>query len=150
MALKRLRKDFFEMEHDPPALCSAAPIGDDFFLWEAIILGAPNSCYAGGIFKLHLKFSSDYPFKPPTVTFLTKIYHPNIKFENGNICLDILSNQWKIVYGVPQILLSITGLLDEPNPDSPYNDEAADLYQRNRSAYNQKAAEYVRKYAMTP
>jgi len=52
-----------------------------------------DSPYTGGIFYLKITFPSDYPFKPPKVTFTTKIYHPNIS-SSGSICLDILQGQW--------------------------------------------------------
>ena len=52
-----------------------------------------DSPYAGGVFFLSIAFPTDYPFKPPKVSFTTKIYHPNIN-GNGSICLDILRDQW--------------------------------------------------------
>jgi len=52
-----------------------------------------DSPYAGGVFFLSISFPTDYPFKPPKVSFTTKIYHPNIN-ANGSICLDILRDQW--------------------------------------------------------
>jgi ubiquitin-conjugating enzyme E2 D/E len=52
-----------------------------------------ESPYAGGVFFLSISFPVDYPFKPPKVSFTTKIYHPNIN-ANGSICLDILRDQW--------------------------------------------------------
>lgn len=52
-----------------------------------------DSPYSGGVFFLSLTFPTDYPFKPPKVSFTTKIYHPNIN-ANGSICLDILRDQW--------------------------------------------------------
>ena len=52
-----------------------------------------DSPYAGGVFFLSIAFPTDYPFKPPKVSFTTKIYHPNIN-ANGSICLDILRDQW--------------------------------------------------------
>jgi len=38
-------------------------------------------------------FPSDYPFKPPKVTFMTRVYHPGINRFGGNN-LDILKDQW--------------------------------------------------------
>ena len=52
-----------------------------------------DSPYSGGVFFLSITFPTDYPFKPPKVSFTTKIYHPNIN-ANGSICLDILRDQW--------------------------------------------------------
>lgn len=52
-----------------------------------------DSPYTGGVFFLSITFPTDYPFKPPKVSFTTKIYHPNIN-ANGSICLDILRDQW--------------------------------------------------------
>lgn len=46
-------------------------------------------------FNLCIDFSKEYPFKPPTVKFTTKIYHPNVS-ENGEVCLPLLSKEnWK-------------------------------------------------------
>uniref|UniRef100_A0A672GUE8 E2 ubiquitin-conjugating enzyme n=1 Tax=Salarias fasciatus TaxID=181472 RepID=A0A672GUE8_SALFA len=82
-----------DLQRDPPAQCSAGPVGDDLFHWQATIMGPGDSPYQGGVFFLTIHFPTDYPFKPPKVAFTTKIYHPNIN-SNGSICLDILRSQW--------------------------------------------------------
>ena len=69
--------------------CSAGPLGDDLFNWQATIMGPDGAPYLGGVFFLKTNFPADYPFKPPKVAFTTKIYHCNIN-ANGSICLDIL------------------------------------------------------------
>lgn len=86
-------QELTDLGRDPPSSCSAGPIGDDLFHWQATIMGPSDSPYAGGVFFLNLHFPTDYPFKPPKVNFTTKIYHPNIN-SNGSICLDILRDQW--------------------------------------------------------
>jgi hypothetical protein len=59
------------------------------------------------------------------------MFHPNV-YADGGICLDILQNRWSPTYDVSAILTSIQSLLDEPNPNSPANSVAAQLYQENR------------------
>jgi ubiquitin-conjugating enzyme E2 D/E len=93
MALKRIQRELLELGRDPPANCSAGPVGDDLFHWQATIMGPDDSPYSGGVFFLDIHFPADYPFKPPKVSFTTRIYHCNIN-SNGGICLDILKEQW--------------------------------------------------------
>jgi ubiquitin-protein ligase len=62
------------------------------------------------------------------VRFVSKMFHPNV-YADGGICLDILQNRWSPTYDVSAILTSIQSLLDEPNPNSPANSVAAQLYQ---------------------
>lgn len=105
-------QELIDLGRDPPSSCSAGPTGDNMFQWQATIMGPVrntimtqeshdltfsyvqgDSPYAGGVFFLSIMFPTDYPFKPPKVSFTTKIYHPNIN-ANGSICLDILRDQW--------------------------------------------------------
>ncbi len=74
----------------------------------------------GGIFKLELFLTEEYPMAPPKVRFLTKIYHPNID-KLGRICLDILKDKWSPALQIRTVLLSIQALLSAPNPDGTYN-----------------------------
>jgi ubiquitin-conjugating enzyme E2 D/E len=92
MALKRVQKELTDLRRDPPATCSAGPVDEsNYFNWVASIMGPEDSPYQGGVFFLNIVFPSDYPFKPPKLTFTTRIYHPNVN-SNGSICLDILKD----------------------------------------------------------
>lgn len=144
--LKRIKKELSDIERDPPSNCSAGPEGDDFYHWKATIIGPGDSPYANGIFHLDIYFPSDYPFKPPKVKFLTKIYHPNINAK-GSICLDILSNEWSPALTIGKVLLSISSLLTEPNPDDPLVSEIAGLYKTDKAKYEKIAKEWTVTYA---
>ncbi|XP_038641079.1 ubiquitin-conjugating enzyme E2 D4-like isoform X1 [Chiloscyllium punctatum] len=147
MAKRRILKEYQDLERDPPALCSAGPVGDDYFHWQATIMGPSDSPYQGGVFFLNIHFPSDYPFKPPKVSFTTKIYHPNIN-SNGSICLDILRSQWSPALTLSKVLLSICSLLCDPNPDDPLVPEIAHTYKSDREKYNKLARDWTNKYAM--
>ncbi|KAF3897608.1 Glutaryl-CoA dehydrogenase [Trichophyton interdigitale] len=147
MALKRINKELTDLGRDPPSSCSAGPIGDDLFHWQATIMGPEGSPYAGGVFFLAIHFPTDYPFKPPKVNFTTPVYHPNIN-SNGSICLDILRDQWSPALTISKVLLSICSMLTDPNPDDPLVPEIAHLYKKKDGEYERIAAEWTRKHAI--
>lgn len=160
MALKRINKELQDLNRDPPANCSAGPtgmfkkqhmysffIGDDLFHWQATIMGPKDSPYEGGVFSLSIVFPADYPFKPPKLHFQTKIYHCNIS-ANGSICLDILRDQWSPALTIGKVLLSISSLLTDPNPNDPFVPEIAQLLKTDAKKHDQYAREWTQKYAI--
>ncbi|XP_062940458.1 ubiquitin-conjugating enzyme E2 D2-like [Cynocephalus volans] len=146
MALKRIEKELLDLACDPPTHCSAGPVRDDLLHWQATIMGPNDSPYQGGVFFLKIQFPPDYPFKPPSVAFTTRIYHPNIN-KNGNICLNILKSEWSPVLTVSEVLLSVCSLLCDPNPDDPLVPEIAMIYKYDRQKYEKTAREWTQKYA---
>ncbi|GLJ49210.1 hypothetical protein SUGI_1038900 [Cryptomeria japonica] len=136
-----------DLQKDPPTSCSAGPVADDMFHWQATIMGPPESPYSGGVFLVTIHFPPDYPFKPPKVAFRTKVFHPNIN-SNGSICLDILKEQWSPALTISKVLLSICSLLTDPNPDDPLVPEIAHMYKTDRSKYETTARSWTQKYAM--
>jgi len=141
-ARRRLIRDFKKLQSDPPYGVSGAPMNNDIMKWQAVILGPDETSWEGGTFQLELFFSDDYPNRPPDVRFVTDVFHPNV-YMDGNICLDILHDQWSPVYDISAILTSIQSLLSDPNPNSPANSEAARLYSENRREYNRRVQQCV-------
>lgn len=141
-AQRRLIRDLKRLQDDPPAGVCGAPIDDNIMYWNAVIFGPDGTPFEDGTFNLRLEFSEEYPNKPPRVVFTSKMFHPNV-YADGSICLDILGNTWSPTYDVIAILTSIQSLLDEPNPNSPANSVAAQLYTENRREYEKRVKECV-------
>jgi ubiquitin-protein ligase len=81
VASKRLFQEYKHLTQDPPDGITAGPVEeDDLFVWEALIEGPEGTPYEGGIFPAELKFPKDYPLMPPTMKFLSDIWHPNGEF----------------------------------------------------------------------
>jgi ubiquitin-conjugating enzyme E2 D/E len=119
-------------------------INNNIYHWEAIITGPIDSPFKDGIFLLDLEFPKEFPFKPPKVIFKTPVFHPNINSQ-GIICLDILKGSWSPALTIQKVLLSITSLLSDPNPNDPLDTDAANLYKNNKDLYNKKVIEMIKK-----
>jgi len=145
-AAKRIQKELAEISLDPPANCSAGPKGDNLYDWVASIMGPDGSPYSGGVFYLDIHFPQDYPFKPPKVSFRTRIYHCNIN-SNGAICLDILKDNWSPALTISKLLVSISSLLTDANPNDPLVGSIAQEYMNDREKHDATAKEWTQRYA---
>ena len=144
---KRLNAELVEITKDPPTNCSAGLKENNLLHWEATIIGPTDSPYNGGVFNLDIEFLQTYPFKPPKIKFVTKIYHPNID-RSGNICLDILKDQWSPALSISKVLLSICSLLTDPNPEDPLDPSVAEVYKKNKAQFDITAREWTQKFAV--
>ena len=93
-------------------LC-AAPRDDNILEWYGYIFGPVNTVFEDGTFKIKLLFSENYPNKPPIITFITEMFHPNI-YADGRICLNILDKNWTSTQHIGTILLSIQVIIVRP------------------------------------
>ena len=144
---KRLKFEIKNLRESDLHEVSAGPKSEDnLYAWEATIIGPSGSPFEGGVYKLDINFPENYPFKPPKIEFKTKMYHPNIDSQ-GAICLDILKSQWSPALNITKILLSLSSLLTDPNPDDPLDGASAAVYKEDREKYNQTVREYKEKYA---
>ena len=145
-SIYRIKQELKTLQSDPPLSCSAGPVKDDYYHWNAFIYGPSDSPYEGGVFSLDIRFPIEYPFKPPKVKFKTRIYHPNIN-KYGSICLDILNKSWSPALTTSKLLLSISSLLSDTNPEDPLDVGAANIYKANKEDFFNLAKTYTIKYA---
>lgn len=145
MNSRRVTKELQDITNHPPANCSATA-GDDIMNWVATITGPKDTPYEDGVFILTVEFTKEYPFKPPIIKFGTRVFHPNID-KNGNICLDILKEQWSPALTMDKVLLSICSLLTDPNADDPLDPESANMYKFNRTEFDSTAKKFTLQYA---
>jgi len=144
--ISRLTKEASLMKKEYIDNVSVDSKNGSLYEYEATIIGPIGTPYEGGIFKLSISITKDYPFKPPLVIFNTKIYHPNIN-SSGSICLDILKTNWTPALTISKILISICSLLSEPNPNDPLVPEIANLLKTNPEQYLRTAKEWTLTFA---
>ncbi|XP_005176727.1 ubiquitin-conjugating enzyme E2 R2 [Musca domestica] len=162
-AVRALSLEYKSLQEEPVEGFRVKLVNEDnLFEWEVAIFGPPDTLYQGGYFKAHMKFPPDYPYSPPSIRFLTKVWHPNV-YENGDLCISILHppvddpqsgelpcERWNPTQNVRTILLSVISLLNEPNTYSPANVDASVMYRRWRDSQG-KDNEYpniIRKQAL--
>lgn len=112
------------------------------------IRGPEGTPFSDGMFRVRVYLPKEFPFKSPSIGFITKIFHPNIDETSGSVCLDVLNQVWSPLYDVLNIIeIFLPQLLLYPNAEDPLNPEAGKLYLSSREAYEKRALEYVKKYA---
>lgn len=90
--VKRLKKELASLtdKSNQDDSIQLTPSQESIMQWSAIITAADDSVYFGYRFKLSIEVPMEYPMIPPMIRFVTKIFHPNVLFDSGEICLDIL------------------------------------------------------------
>uniref|UniRef100_V9L9R9 E2 ubiquitin-conjugating enzyme n=1 Tax=Callorhinchus milii TaxID=7868 RepID=V9L9R9_CALMI len=115
-------------------------------LWNGLLI-PENPPYDKGAFKIEIVFPTEYPFKPPRITFKTKIYHPNID-EKGQVCLSIISaDNWKPATRTHQVINALLTLVNVPEPEHPLRADLAEEYSKDHKKFLRQAEEHTRKYS---
>jgi len=108
--------------------------------WECRIPGKAGTPWEGGLYRLRMLFTEDYPSSPPKCVFQPPgFFHPNV-YPCGTVCLDLLNEyqNWRPSTTVRQILLGIQTLLEEPNPNSPAQAQAISFFLQNKEEYERR------------
>ena len=138
-AVRDITNEFFSFDPDIENT-------DSGFKCNGILFGH-YGFYKGCIIKFEMIFPKDYPNNPPTVNFITKIFHPNI-YTDGKVCISILHAggdetnyeddglRWSPAQTLYSIITSIHFVLHNPNIESPANIDAALMLRTNPEEYN--------------
>lgn len=146
-ATKCIMRQYVDFMSNPVEGCTVYVNEDNCFGWKAVMTGLPYP-YDGGIWVLTIDFPHDYPFKPPRIRFTTPVYHCNIS-NDGNICLDVLKDQWSPAITISTAMRSIKELLFDCNSDDPLDTFKAQLYRDNKGAYQRAAKEHTERFALS-
>ncbi|XP_068617348.1 ubiquitin-conjugating enzyme E2-22 kDa [Battus philenor] len=153
IAAKRIKREFKEVmksEEVAGGVLKLELVNDSWTELKGQIAGPPETPYEGGTFLLEIKVPETYPFNPPKIRFMTKIWHPNVSSVTGAICLDILKDQWAAALTLRTVLLSIQALLSAAEPNDPQDAVVAKQYRENLLLFTLTAKHWTNIYAGGP
>ncbi|KAF9466342.1 ubiquitin-conjugating enzyme/RWD-like protein [Collybia nuda] len=146
-AVRRIQKELRDLATNPIDGVTVEPKDDNLFEWKCSIKAASDSPYKSGTFHFTVILPPTFPFKAPTVTFKTKIYHPGINDE-GAICVPVLRDEWKPSVTLSSVLAIIQEKVNNPSPDDPFEPEIAALLKNDKAKFLAMAREHTKKNAM--
>eukprot|EP00245_Coleochaete_scutata_P007237 TRINITY_DN22388_c0_g1_i1.p1 TRINITY_DN22388_c0_g1~~TRINITY_DN22388_c0_g1_i1.p1 ORF type:complete len:156 (+),score=11.66 TRINITY_DN22388_c0_g1_i1:111-578(+) len=147
----RLIKEYKEVMRDTSPEADIKLVCDEtnIYRWTALIRGPSETPYYGGVFQLSFNVPEQYPIVPPTVRFATRIFHPNVHFKTGEICLDILKTAWSPAWTLQSVCRAVITLLAHPEADSPLNCDCGNLLRSGDDrGYKSMAKMYTKLHAM--
>ncbi|XP_013133770.1 PREDICTED: ubiquitin-conjugating enzyme E2-22 kDa [Papilio polytes] len=153
IAAKRIKREFKEVmksEEVADGTLKLELVNNSWTELKGQIAGPTETPYEGGKFILEIKVPETYPFNPPKIRFLTRIWHPNVSSVTGAICLDILKDQWAAALTLRTVLLSIQALLSAAEPNDPQDAVVAKQYRENIELFNLTAQHWTNVYAGGP
>lgn len=143
----RVLKELKDIEQDRSSGVFVKVVGDSITKLTGRITGPKDTPYEGGTFLVDIDLSEQYPYQPPKMKFITRVWHPNISSQTGAICLDILKDQWSPALGIKTALLSLQVLLECPQPDDPQDAVVAEQYMKRFAEFQRQAKAWTDQYA---
>jgi ubiquitin-conjugating enzyme (huntingtin interacting protein 2) len=148
---RRIAKEIAEISNDHLSGVTVESFeGDSLTHLRGRFRGPPDTPYEGGTFDVDIVIPPEYPFRPPNMKFITKLWHPNVSSVTGAICLDTLSSQWSPVLTIKNALISLQSLLSTPEPKDPQDAEVASMMIKNPKEFEHVARDWAVKYAGAP
>ncbi|XP_056442132.1 uncharacterized protein LOC130379376 [Gadus chalcogrammus] len=143
---KRILEELRSLHCDPHPYLTIFPSESDFTFWKILLQGPPDTSYENGTFELYCQFGPDYPVKPPTIRFVTVMYHCNIN-SSGRICHNIFDRGYNAHITMKEILEAVYGLLIAPEAEDPLDSILAEKFQSSLDEYEQEAKDHTAKTA---
>jgi len=141
-------KEKSSLDKSPPDFCRFEIVNEDIHHWRAFLTGPPKTPYAGGTFVIDFNFPAQYPFKPPEIIFATKIYHPNVKLDTGEICNDLVNENWGPTLNVRNCAEILKDMMENPQPDHPLEAAIATQMLEKPKEFEKAAAKHTKQHAM--
>ncbi|KAI5286535.1 hypothetical protein KEM54_006696 [Ascosphaera aggregata] len=151
--IRRIMKELASVrEDDDITHLSVVPLAgdEDITQMKASFPGPQGTAYEGGTFWVEIRIPPQYPFKPPLMRFITRIWHPNVSSQTGTICLDTLGKAWSPILTLKSALISLQSLLSTPEPRDPQDAEVAKMLLESPERYERVARSWTAKYAGGP
>ena len=134
----RLQKDITELDL-PSSIEVSFPDPSNLFQFELVII-PQQGYYIGGRFRFSVDVNNNYPIEAPKIKCMQTVYHPNIDVQ-GNVCLNILREDWSPVLSLNSLFIGLNFLFLEPNPNDPLNKEAANLLVKDKHSFKRHVAD---------
>jgi len=147
MADARVQRELKEIAKDTLSGVSVELVGSSIRKMKGCVEGPKDTPYENGFFYVDIELCDNYPFVPPKMRFITKVWHPNVSSANGFICLDILKTKWSPALTIKTALISLQALLASPEPDDPQDGVVAKQYLTDYKEYQKTAKEWTATYA---
>ena len=144
-SMPRINKELADIESDASCGVRVEPVAGNKMV--GYFTGPDDTPYAGGTFSVDILIPQGYPFEPPKMKFITRVWHPNVSSVTGAICLDILKDQWSPALTIKTAMISLQALLCSPVPEDPQDGQVAQQYLNDFEAFEAKAAEWTRVHA---
>ncbi|XP_020595109.1 ubiquitin-conjugating enzyme E2-17 kDa-like [Phalaenopsis equestris] len=146
MASRRIQFELNSLRREPQTSFTIREVSEDLLHLEVTFIGPLRTPFDGGVFRISIDIPSDYPFEPPEIHFITRVFHPNIN-RSGIIFPNIIRRDWTPTHTISRIIPSIRSFLVEPILHNPSVPEIAQIYENDRVLYEVLARSWTLYYA---
>jgi ubiquitin-conjugating enzyme E2 D len=109
----RIQREYDELMKISSNHWSLRPKTNTLMIWEGNIHALDDPRHAGKSYSLEIRFAENHPFHPPKIHFLQRVECENV-FNNGEVCMDILGDEWSPALSLDKLMFALCSLLTDP------------------------------------